>query len=255
MTSKGRIEYIDLAKGFCILLVIAYHIDEFHLPFQMASLFRMPLYFFLSGLFFKTYSGFKEFAIKKVNRLLVPLLFFYVFGFVYYCIEYWDYPSFEAITKEDTIYANPPIWFLISLFEVNLLSYAIFKLSRGRLAVMAVMFAVAGVGGYLLNVYKINIPLYVDTSLTCSVFFFMGYVLKHKSSYLYPNKIVLLCVHFPLLIFLNKHFTNERNWWIDLIFFVVIVSVSSAFIPLLKRFVPKLIAQEDLIKVKRKSEG
>lgn len=48
--SKHRIEFIDLAKGICIILVVMVHSD---LPFSVPNFqaLRMPLYFVLSGLF------------------------------------------------------------------------------------------------------------------------------------------------------------------------------------------------------------
>ena len=61
MATKQRIAYIDFMKGFCILLVVAFHIDYtiFETPYNfMLQQFRVPMYFFLSGLFFKEYNGF-----------------------------------------------------------------------------------------------------------------------------------------------------------------------------------------------------
>lgn len=74
-----RIDFVDLAKGICILLVVLYHINV-PIPYmELASCFRMPLYFILSGLFFKDYGGFKFFLVKKTNKLAIPWLFFYTF--------------------------------------------------------------------------------------------------------------------------------------------------------------------------------
>ena len=42
---------------------------------------RMPFYFTLSGLFFKDYGGFRT-ILKKVNRLLVPFVFFYTLSYL-----------------------------------------------------------------------------------------------------------------------------------------------------------------------------
>lgn len=36
---------------------------------------RMPLYFILSGLFFKDYGGFLNLLVKKANKILIPFLF------------------------------------------------------------------------------------------------------------------------------------------------------------------------------------
>lgn len=65
-----RIEFIDLAKGICILLVVSVHVfgstgaisGKF---LGITNIFRMPLYFLLSGLFFKTYGGILPFLKKK----------------------------------------------------------------------------------------------------------------------------------------------------------------------------------------------
>lgn len=71
----GRIQYIDLAKGFGIMLVVVYHI-YYHLHNMQVimpiSLFMLPLFFFLSGLFFKEYGSFSDFIVRKINKLLIP---------------------------------------------------------------------------------------------------------------------------------------------------------------------------------------
>lgn len=90
-TDKKRIEYIDLAKGVCILLVVFAHIHPDLTRYSWGVFFdsfRMPLYFFLSGIFFKRYSGIQEFAIKKVNNLIIPLLFFYAFAYLYDAVSW-----------------------------------------------------------------------------------------------------------------------------------------------------------------------
>ena len=54
---KQRLEWLDAMRGFTMILVVAYHVAEFgfvesekisaSLPFLV--LFRMPLFFFVSG--------------------------------------------------------------------------------------------------------------------------------------------------------------------------------------------------------------
>ena len=77
----GRIDYIDTAKGLCMIFVVFVHI---HFYFQndyfgqiCLKSFYLPLFFLLSGLFFKTYGGFKSFLIRKLNTIVVPFLFFF----------------------------------------------------------------------------------------------------------------------------------------------------------------------------------
>lgn len=80
LNKKPRIEFIDLAKGICIVLVVMVHSDVgWHIPNFQAL--RMPLYFVLSGLFFRDYGGFFNLTERKLNKLLTPFVFFYIVSF------------------------------------------------------------------------------------------------------------------------------------------------------------------------------
>ena len=80
-----RIDFVDLTKGICIILVVMSHIggafDQLDYN-SMLSCFRMPLYFFISGIFFKSYEGLFGFVIRKINKLIIPFLFFYISSFL-----------------------------------------------------------------------------------------------------------------------------------------------------------------------------
>ena len=137
-TTTNRIDYIDLAKGFCIILVVLYHVlNHLHVKSEyvyLLSTFRMPLYFFLSGLFFKEYEGFMGFFIRKINKLLIPFCFFYLTTsfFLPNILHFWGFTVSHTeslgihglwafITKEQ--FANNPIWFLWCLFTINIFFY------------------------------------------------------------------------------------------------------------------------------------
>ena len=80
-----RIEFIDLTKGLCIMLVVMMHVGgafDGLATGPVLSSFTMPLYFFVSGLFFKSYEGFGGFLARKVDKLLVPFLIFYLGAFL-----------------------------------------------------------------------------------------------------------------------------------------------------------------------------
>lgn len=71
-TEKKRIQFIDLAKGVCITLVVLHHC---HIETPYLVFVRMPLYFILSGLFFKAYGGFVDFTKGKSIRYLFHSFF------------------------------------------------------------------------------------------------------------------------------------------------------------------------------------
>lgn len=212
--SGQRIEYIDLAKGFCIIFVVMNHVsDYYNLDFwinDFITAFRMPLYYFLSGVFFKTYGGFSNFLKKKTNKLLIPFLFFYIvtslpLKWLSVRQENGSIGFFDLLTGvyyEN--FSNSAIWFLLSLFFVNLLFYLIFSVStltkKHSTLVIVLLSMIVGFIGLLLGYLKINLPLYIDTSLTALPFFMAGFVVKKYTNLLGPNSldkytflVILLC--------------------------------------------------------------
>lgn len=205
---KQRIDYIDLAKGICILLVLLNHTFG---PLNktgvntMLGCFRMPLYFFLSGLFFNNYSGFINFALKKTNKLIIPFLFFITITYLFFIAE-WTYmghyskietifPDIYNNIQTEYVYLNPPIWFLLSLFETSVLFYLLFIVSNkltikkgGKKFIMAILCFSVGIIGYELSVYHINLPLWLDTSMTALPFYYLGYFFREETEFLAPNK-------------------------------------------------------------------
>ena len=72
-----RIDFVDLTKGVCIILVVIAHVGGAFEQLDtnsMLSCFRMPLYFFISGVFFKSYEGLFGFILRKINKLIIPFL-------------------------------------------------------------------------------------------------------------------------------------------------------------------------------------
>ena len=81
-----RLPFIDLMKGLCIVLIVTGHVDTGLFEAlgantdRMFQTFRVPMYYFLSGIFFKRYDGFFDFTRKKVNNILCILLSAGLFG-------------------------------------------------------------------------------------------------------------------------------------------------------------------------------
>lgn len=124
-----RIEYIDLMKGICIILIILLHIGINYGNNDVDSMFRnmrIPLYFCLSGLFFKKYNGFFDFTVRKINKLIIPFIFFSYFPFVLceICLDYER--SISTYLAIGLLPHNYPLWFLRCLF----ITYIIYSILR-----------------------------------------------------------------------------------------------------------------------------
>lgn len=181
---KDRIEYIDLAKGICIFLVVLDHISGYRYfsdgNYPMNDIFeqtRMPLYFILSGLFFKDYAGgIKEFLLRKTNRILVPYIFFMV-------LYRLSAKAIYSLTNISIGEVWAPLWFLLCLFWMNIvfatLYYIVKRFFHESLISEIILGAIVlciGVGGYLAG----NLPLNIGTAMTSLPFLWMGYLLNRK---------------------------------------------------------------------------
>lgn len=236
--AKDRIQYIDLAKGMCIILVVAFHIFAYYkvkMPLgYFFRAFRMPLYFFLSGVFFKTYGNFGNFFKKKTNKLLIPFFFFYltlsvfISIFLYRCfgvviekaINFEILPALtEFVTREN--FPNSPIWFLLCLFEVNILFYFCYyianRFEKYNQSFLIGLTMIVGLMGLFFSILKINLPMFIDSSMTALPFFMMGYFINNSTVILKPNKldkywaiIILFCFAFVLL-FAGHYVSYKQN--------------------------------------------
>lgn len=209
INSKARIDFIDLAKGFCILLVVFTHCcSHLGLKTQMDVVlgsFRMPLYFFLSGLFFKMYDNFIGFIKRKINKLLIPFIFFYLtcsvcFPNILYELGYnvrnienigWLKSLLVILSPTQRTFSNGPIWFLICLFDINIIFYFLVMIAN-RLKINSIYLypicITIGVGGGNLRFWGIQLPLYLDTALTSLPFFVCGFFMRKYTKILIPNK-------------------------------------------------------------------
>ncbi len=195
LAEKKRIEWIDLAKGICIFLVLANHVYYYQCVFL--EQLRMPLYFVLSGLFFKDYGSLKEFAVKKTNKILIPFVFFYVCSQIFCWAMRWVmglpdkslYPDFLVLFTQE-YWFNNPLWFLLCLYEINILYYIIQRYVQSqKLRLMTII--VAGVTGAVFSYTHIKMPLYLGAMLTALPFYYLGTVLKKSFVLLYNERRLL----------------------------------------------------------------
>jgi polysaccharide biosynthesis protein PslL len=133
---RPRIAHIDIAKGISIVLVVVVHSNiKFYLPGLVEFLFfvRLPLFFFLSGIFFSALITPGRFVIKKFEALLKP--YFIVLLLVMAIDTLFDNPH-NHWGLGGIFYGNfdtikwPPMWFLTHLFAVFCLAYLLFRVVR-----------------------------------------------------------------------------------------------------------------------------
>ena len=175
---KKHYEFLDLAKGVGIMLVILGHgmfpnhylIDSFH----------MPMFFILSGLTFvppaHTYTSesimIMEWVGKKVERIFVPSIFFMLVSGVVEIVV--------GKINPDTAF-NSPLWFLQTLF-ISLLIYAFLMMKFGP-KLCTVISLLAAIATYINYAYINNcaiLPFHLARSIAAIPFLHTGYLLSNN---------------------------------------------------------------------------
>ena len=209
----GRIGWIDEFKGFVLLLVCLYHVEQSFSYAQMGTLhlsaLRMSAFFFISGMLFSTrrFPNFKSYFIHKSKVLLLPyillsLLFLALDPIVYNfdlfpkaprmtvmnirpeIASVWDYIYWNLakifVAGKSSI-GSGPLWFVFTLYSVSLMFYGVQKFASRLKAPRAatIIIAIASLaGGWLLYRHHIRLPLGIERDLTVLFFFACGWLSK-----------------------------------------------------------------------------
>lgn len=183
---KGRIAYVDLLKGICIFMVIFAHTNTLGLVgFEISEAFRMPMFFFLSGVFFSTYDSHTTFFMKKFNNLLVPVAFWMIVAYVIsylvsrYVVHTTPMPIWWGFGKLRGLFLNESLWFLICLFVTNALFYGLRRFIRMHYLLVAVL--LMALTGHAMRHFHIQLPLWVDSACTAIPFFYLGFLMRRAN--------------------------------------------------------------------------
>lgn len=185
-----RIEWIDICKGLGILTVILGHKA---IMFSYIYSFHMPLFFLISGYLFsyKKYKSLNEFIIAKAKTLLVPYLIFSLISIFIMFMRSgaggitetfsWAQCFREMIlSKRNVISYNGSLWFLTSLFTVEILFYILTKYVKKDIIITLVVLLLGYIGCTILQAPASahTLPWSLDASMYYIVFFAVGYFMK-----------------------------------------------------------------------------
>lgn len=186
---KNRDLHIDVIKGIGILLVIWAHCT---FPFKKEIiLFHMPLFFFLSGMFFKDK---KNFINTRAKKLLLPFFYYSVLAFFLSCLFGNPKELLNNLSFYNPGAFNGPLWFLIALFNISLSYYCIYQISQNWKFILII----CSVIGVLFFYLDYEMPLYLRQSFVCLPFFAFGHFLKIKGYKLNRIQIIIYIIIYLL---------------------------------------------------------
>jgi len=202
-----RIEYMDIARGIGILLVVLGHND-----FEVLSLFarqiiysfQIPLFFFLSGYFVNTSISFLDYFKKRFNGLLKPFLF--TLFLIYFTSISFEKMGFNTAISRivKSLYGTGhyidwvQLWFLPHLFVVSLYAFLFITLAgrlKNRWLTWGLLLLTLAIGlRFLHTFYPFTLPVFgreyelwglpfsLDLVLLSGFFFILGNEVRQVSS-------------------------------------------------------------------------
>ncbi len=134
-----RFDYIDIAKGIGILMVVWAHIMLTGWTHEFIYAFHMPLFFLLSGMLFQRgkYNSIGAFIVHRAKRLFIPYVFYSVLTWILWAafryarhddVESYVMPLMQTFIAQGSgayIVHNSALWFIPCLFLVEILYYYI----------------------------------------------------------------------------------------------------------------------------------
>lgn len=189
MNDTKRYDWLDMAKGIGIVLVVMGHTL---FPLHSAiDVFHMPLFFILAGLTLKT-TRIDTFLLKKIDSIFIPYIFFSIVSV----------PISYAVPHESIF--NGPLWFLETLFVALIAAQLVISVAErhhSKYVMGGVILATIISSWMLLINNEQNFPFNIDRALRAVPFVLFGYMIKSFEFKETGRSHKCLAFVFSLLIF------------------------------------------------------
>ena len=227
---QNRINSVDLFRAFGILVMIMGHVGFGGLFHKWSHAFHMPMFFFISGWFYKQEASLQGRLLRKAKGLLVPYLLIGAAEFL--CLipffeEYRGWKFFYSWLVENTdpisvelgarAYSPVPgaMWFLTSLFLCEAV-YAILDRYAGDSFLLHILVLGGAVFGMMgRTVFSFRFPWALDAGLVGMGFYHIARVWKKTGSYrlleLKAWQSLLSGVFFSILIIFSPWINMRRG--------------------------------------------
>ena len=268
---KSRVEYLDIVRGICIIYMVAGHIGFQSVFFDhYIHAFHMPIFFVISGFFYKSSTmTFFEFIKKHTKKLLLPYLFW---ALLFLLIDNYTSIGYHYGIKNGLysilLFNNNrmpiagALWFLTSFYFSSLIFFILEKNIKNKKLLGVLCMILLLIGVYLKKVFNIELIWSLNSSLVGVGLLYMGYILKNKNIIDKLNiKNIFILIPTIVVHFISIKYTGYVNMRISsypfFIFFifnviiscVVYISISNRIIGLnefIKKFL-MMLGKESMI--------
>lgn len=138
-----RLDYIDKAKGILIILVVIGHIWQSGPVFNVIYSFHMPAFFVISGILMSVTRSYEkrfgDFLVSRLFSLGIPFIWIEFLGCITDIVRHGVTLNVKGYLH-NTMYLqfnDPNLWFLLTLFLIELLFFWMAKLIKKRSVLLA----------------------------------------------------------------------------------------------------------------------
>lgn len=222
---EKRINWIDIEKAIGIFLIVFGHTVISGNIRKVVFSFHVQLFFFLSGLCFKS-NSIINFIKNKFKKMYLPYIFISLVSILIYFVLGTIIKNPDATLNISNIFNNlfgmiycnsnlenmkwnQPLWFIPCLIVltilINLIEVVIEKNNKKNLYRVLIMFILTTIGNILSNV-NVYLPLHLETAMSMSIWFYMGYIFKYQisskkiDSFIQKNKIKTIIGSFCVIM-------------------------------------------------------
>ena len=207
---KERIEWIDVARGLSILLILFWHTLDGGVIISALQLFLVAVFFVLSGMVWKQAPNIKTFLMGLLRGIVIPYFFAGIVSIILYLCAGSLFGK-ASIGPGDCIlglfYANSrtglmvwcrPLWFLPCLVVVRILWELISHIKKTvfQYVIVLLIWAVAIVV-YYTNLREWKLPWEFEVALHALTYYVIGVMIKRHFRSLKRDRVktwILLCV-------------------------------------------------------------
>lgn len=233
MGESKRLRYIDAMRGLAILLVVFSHVTNAYVKmpitnasfagvYYMMTMFRMPLFFFVSGFF--AYRLADKWTGATVRRVMTKKFQAQIFGLTVFCFLYG-----VCVThwKFHFLWTSNPYWFTESLFEMFCiyLLFALLERKSGWRWPLWTLLVVCFIAPFIFNYYTdgVKLPAWVTAiqtwhTLNYMPYFMLGIFARKYEPYLWKLvdnqyfKALMIVGFFALTIFYGCRHKYSFEW-------------------------------------------
>lgn len=194
LRNTARRQDVDLFRGIGIICMILGHIIVNDNAFNhIIHSFHMPMFFIISGMFWKPCDNFVVYFKKKAKSLLFPYFIFGAIHYVVYLIYYFHDSNMPKLTPLIRLIGNNTeglpiagaLWFLTALFFCEIF-YTCIEKANSHIIRGIIITVLAVIGVLIPYLFSTRLPLALDICFVCLPLFAFGHFYKRSDEF---NKI------------------------------------------------------------------